>query len=70
VRTPLKDLISGLDPDRFWQIHRATVVNVNAVAAAERLDAERMQVLIKGCSEKLPVSRTCSGSEPPQGRRQ
>jgi DNA-binding LytR/AlgR family response regulator len=58
VRTPLKDLISGLDPDRFWQIHRATVVNVNAVAAAERLDAERMQVLIKGRSETLPVSRT------------
>jgi DNA-binding LytR/AlgR family response regulator len=58
VRTPLKDLIGELDPDRFWQIHRATVVNVSAIAAAERLDAERMQVLIKGCSEKLPVSRT------------
>jgi DNA-binding LytR/AlgR family response regulator len=58
VRTPLKDLLSGLDPDRFWQIHRATVVNVNAILAAERIDAERMQVLVKGSSEKLPVSRT------------
>lgn len=58
VRTPLKDLLSGLDPDRFWQIHRATVVNVNAIAAAERIDAERMQVLVKGSSEKLAVSRT------------
>lgn len=58
VRTPLKDLLGELDPERFWQIHRATVVNVNAIAAAERIDAERMQVLIKGRSETLPVSRT------------
>jgi DNA-binding LytR/AlgR family response regulator len=58
VRTPLKDLLSTLDPDRFWQIHRATVVNVNAILAAERIDAERMQVLIKGSEEKLPVSRS------------
>jgi DNA-binding LytR/AlgR family response regulator len=58
VRTPLKDLLGGLDPGRFWQIHRATVVNANAILAAERIDAERMQVLVKGSSEKLAVSRT------------
>jgi DNA-binding LytR/AlgR family response regulator len=32
-------------------------VNVNAIAAAERIDAKRMQVLVKGSNEKLPVSR-------------
>jgi DNA-binding LytR/AlgR family response regulator len=58
VRTPLKDLLSGLDPERFWQIHRGTVVNATAIAAAERIDAERMQVLVRGCDEKLTVSRT------------
>jgi len=58
VRLPLKDLLGGLDRDRFWQIHRATVVNVSAIAAVERLDAERMQVLLRGSGEKLPVSRT------------
>jgi DNA-binding LytR/AlgR family response regulator len=58
IRTPLKDLLGGLDPERFWQIHRGTMVNVHAIAAAERIDAERMQVLVKGCSEKLPVSRS------------
>jgi len=58
VRTPLKDLLGTLDPERFWQIHRATVVNVNAILAAERIDAERMQVLVKGSAEKLAVSRT------------
>ena len=58
VRIPLKDLLGGLDRDRFWQIHRGTLVNVGAIAAVERIDAERMQVLLRGCSEKLPVSRT------------
>lgn len=58
VRIPLKDLLGGLDRDRFWQIHRGTLVNVGAIAAVERIDAERMQVLLRGCAEKLPVSRT------------
>lgn len=57
VRIPLKDYLSGLDNDKFWQVHRATVVNVKAIAAVERIDAERMQVLVKGSNEKLPVSR-------------
>lgn len=57
IRTPLKDLLDGLDEQKFWQIHRSTVVNTKAVAAAERVDAERMQVLIKGRHEKLMVSR-------------
>ncbi len=58
VRIPLKDLLGGLDAERFWQIHRGTVVNVTAIRAAERIDAERMQVLLRGSSEVLPVSRS------------
>ncbi|MBS0321244.1 MAG: response regulator transcription factor [Proteobacteria bacterium] len=57
IRTPLKDLLAGLDPDRFWQIHRGTVVNLDAVASVLREDAERQFVLLKGRSEKLPISR-------------
>lgn len=58
VRIALKDLVGGLDPGRFWQIHRGTLVNVNAIRAAERVDAERMQVLLRGSDEVLPVSRS------------
>ncbi len=58
VKIALKDLLGGLDGERFWQIHRGTVVNVKAVASVERLDAERMEVSVRGCSEKLPVSRS------------
>lgn len=58
VKMPLKDLLGGLDSERFWQIHRGTVVNVKAIVAAERIDAERLEVLVRGCAERLPVSRT------------
>ncbi|MBC3872975.1 LytR/AlgR family response regulator transcription factor [Undibacterium flavidum] len=57
LRTPLKDLLGSLDGDQFWQIHRSTVVNARAISAAERVDAERMQVFLKGHPEKLLVSR-------------
>jgi len=58
VRTPIKDLLGSLDPSMFWQIHRGTVVNAGAIVAAERVDAERLQVILKGSSERLTVSRT------------
>ena len=58
VKIALKDLLGGLDRERFWQIHRGTVVNVKAIAAIERIDAERLEVQVRGCSERLPVSRT------------
>ncbi len=48
LRAPLKDLLGGHDPDQFWQIHRGTMVNVKAIEAAERIDAGRMQVLLRG----------------------
>lgn len=57
VRTPLKDLLVGLDSARFWQIHRSTVVAVKSIQDAERVDAERMLVSLKGRTEKLAVSR-------------
>jgi DNA-binding LytR/AlgR family response regulator len=57
IRTPLKDLVSELDPDRFWQIHRSTVVNLAQVAGVLREDAERQFVLLKSRPEKLAISR-------------
>lgn len=57
IRTPLRELIGSLDPEVFWQIHRSAVVNVHAIASAERLDSDRLQVLVKGHDERLAVSR-------------
>jgi DNA-binding LytR/AlgR family response regulator len=57
IRTPLKELLSGLDPEKFWQIHRGTLVNVEAIAAVSRDGPEKQSVHLKGRNEKLPVSR-------------
>ena len=57
IRTPLKDLVAELDPDRFWQVHRSTVVNLDWVASVLREDAERQFVILKSRPERLPISR-------------
>jgi DNA-binding LytR/AlgR family response regulator len=57
IRTPLKDLLGELDGDRFWQVHRGTIVNVDAVSGVVREDAEKQFVLLKGRQERLPISR-------------
>ena len=60
IRKPIKELVEVLDPQVFWQIHRSTLVNVNAIAGVQRDERGRQNVLIKGCTEKLPVSRSAS----------
>ncbi len=57
IRTPLKDLLAGLDPKQFWQVHRATIVNLGAVSGVLREDAERQFILLKNRPERLPISR-------------
>lgn len=57
LRTPLRELLAKLDPDLFWQIHRNAVVAVSRIAAAERLDADRIDVILKGSNDRLAVSR-------------
>lgn len=58
IRKPVRNLAEELDPSLFWQIHRATLVNVNAIEGVTRDIRGRHLVLIKGRSEKLEVSRS------------
>ena len=57
IRKPIKELIEELDPDEFWQIHRSTVVRVDAVEQVSRDFRGRQIVHVKGSQEKLEVSR-------------
>jgi DNA-binding LytR/AlgR family response regulator len=57
IRKSLKELLEELDPDLFWQIHRSTVVNVNAIAGVSRDFAGRLFVKLKTRKETLPVSQ-------------
>ncbi|MEO7497075.1 MAG: LytTR family DNA-binding domain-containing protein [Massilia sp.] len=58
IRKPVRDLAEELDPALFWQIHRATLVNVNAIEGVTRDLRGRHLVLIKGKPDKLEVSRS------------
>ena len=60
IRKPIKELVEALDPAIFWQIHRSTLVNVRAIAGVLRDERGRQEVLIKGRSEKLQVSRSAA----------
>ena len=58
IKKPIKELIDELDPDRFWQIHRATLVNAQAIATVSRDFRGRQIVTVTGHPQKLEVSRT------------
>jgi DNA-binding LytR/AlgR family response regulator len=58
IRKPIKELLDELDPDEFWQVHRSTVVRVDAVEQVSRDLRGHQIVHMKGSDEKLLVSRT------------
>ena len=56
IRKPIKELCDELDPSSFWQIHRSTIVNVQAIAGVVRDLRGRTQVRLKRRPELLSVS--------------
>lgn len=61
IRTPLKELLTQLDEQLFWQVHRSVIVNHRHVAAAVRVDEGHMHLTLRGRPETLPVSRHFQG---------
>jgi len=57
IRVSLRDLLPQLDPQRFWQIHRGTVVRADAIAVAQRDEAGKLALTLRGRPERLVVSR-------------
>jgi len=60
IRTALRDLVPRLDPARFWQIHRGTVVRADAIDTALRDEAGKVTLVLRGRRERLQVSRLYS----------
>jgi DNA-binding LytR/AlgR family response regulator len=58
IRKPIRELIDELDPNEFWQIHRSTVVRVDAIEQVSRNFRGQQVVHVKGSPDKLEVSRT------------
>jgi DNA-binding LytR/AlgR family response regulator len=57
IRIALRELLPQLDMQRFWQIHRGTVVRADAVATAVRDEAGKLTLTLRGHGDKLAVSR-------------
>ena len=56
IRTPVKELLAGLDPDVFWQVHRGTVVRVSTIDRVRRDELGKARIELRGHRESLPVS--------------
>jgi DNA-binding LytR/AlgR family response regulator len=57
IRTSITELAAQLDPDQFWQVHRATLINLAFLEGTRRDAASRLFVRVKGHDKELPVSR-------------
>jgi DNA-binding LytR/AlgR family response regulator len=58
IRKTIKELGEELDPESFWQVHRATIVNLRAIARVDRDYRDQPLITLKGRTEPLTVSRT------------
>ncbi len=57
IRTPLRELLCQLDGQAFWQVHRGTVVQAQAISAVQRDEAGKLWLQLRGREERLAVSR-------------
>ena len=57
IRTSLRDLLPQLDGQRFWQVHRGTVVRADAIATATRDESGKVHLTLRGHADKLVASR-------------
>ena len=57
IRTSLRELLPQLDGQRFWQVHRGTVVRADAIATAVRDESGKVHLTLRNYKDKLVASR-------------
>ena len=57
IRMSLRELLPRLDPQRFWQVHRGTIVQARRVQSAHREESGKVTLTLRGRSEKIVASR-------------
>lgn len=60
IKTPIKEILEGVDSEKFWQIHRSTVVQAAAIESVSRDFRGQAFVKVRGRKETLTVSRPFS----------
>ena len=58
IRKPIRELVEELPDDQFWQIHRSTIVRVDAIERVVRDDAGHLHLRLRGLERSFLVSRT------------
>ncbi len=58
IRKPIKELADELDPNKFWRIHRGTIVNAECISNVSRSLTGRSVIRLKDLPETLTVSRS------------
>jgi DNA-binding LytR/AlgR family response regulator len=61
IRTPLKELVTQLDPEVFWQIHRSIIVRASLIERVQKDELGHCHAKLKGGSENLPISSAYHG---------
>jgi DNA-binding LytR/AlgR family response regulator len=57
IRTSLRELLPQLDAQRFWQVHRGTVVQARHILSARREDTGKVTLTLRHRPETLTASR-------------
>lgn len=57
IRTPLKELLRGLDTQQFWQVHRSAIVRAAAIDRVRKNELGQYELSLKQRDERLPVSQ-------------
>ncbi len=57
IRKTIKELENELDPDQFWRVHRAAIVNARAIHAVDHSLSGGYTVKFRDIQDRLAVSR-------------
>jgi len=57
IRTTITELAAQLDPARFQQVHRSTIINLDHLSGTRRDELSRVFVHVRGHAREMPVSR-------------
>lgn len=57
IRKTIKELEGELDPDQFWRVHRAAIVNARAIHVVDHSLSGGYSVRFKDIQDRLTVSR-------------
>ena len=58
IKKGIKELVDELDPAKYWQIHRSTIINVSRIDKVSRSQTGRGIIKMKEREELLTVSRS------------